>query len=67
MTCSLGKRIRYILFPGTKEIDEKSEEIGKALELLKEQNIEASQKIKQLKQHDMLRSLVISMNAGRNR
>lgn len=67
MTCSLGKRIRYILFPGTKEIDENSEEIGKALELLKEQNIEASQKIKQLKQHDMLRSLVISMNAGRNR
>lgn len=66
-SCSLRKKIRYFLFSGSEEIDKKTEEIDRTLKELREKNEEASNRIRQLKQHDMLRSLVISMNAGRNK
>lgn len=66
MWCSslkgLGKKIRFMIFPESKVIEERTLQIDQGLEELRCAKKATSYEVSKVTQPDVLRSLVISMN-----
>lgn len=58
------KAMRYFLFPASKRIDDRTEEIDRSLTALKESKAQVVEMTRNVNQPDVLRSLVLSMNAS---
>lgn len=67
MQCSpvkaLTSAIRFMMFPRSRHIEEKNEELRVKLNALKNLREQTTQEVNKIDQPDILRSLVISMNS----
>lgn len=59
--------MRYILFPGSRELDERTAEIERQVAERKEKMVVTRQIVSHANQPDVLRNLVIAMQEGPTR